>query len=460
MNKSVNAYLEAGNKIESLVTYDFKNESPWPDVKRETDPNKKFQLYKSKKTPPFDCDTSFLALDIYEQLWGWKHEERFALPEQLSPYFSGKWERMGSDTINSFSTIYNAARKIYKDDYESISSNPLLSKFALMTHCIGNFTLVPFHLDPEQDGMSFNQCRGFRGNRNNKYFVCDFFDLSLKLIQQSTDKQTFKSYIDVFLLNDYVDDEYNVIPLFKRHKAFLREKTLSNENPEKFLPQNEQELNEYLTNVLKLIEARGNRMVSTLRKESPHTKPVETVQKSKSLKLSPKVKRYILAPLAAFAIVFLALSYYIIYIYAFHGGFISLTKKYGFSRVVSETISLWGSIFADLIKVTFVIIILLVILFFILRLALKKLWAVLCEKFKRCDKCKKFFAYERINTKLINSEQISVLMQTTERYANGDLKGTGEQYVPGTRKTYTDTYRCKYCGHEINCTYTKDRPNI
>ena len=47
-------YLASGNLLESLATYDFKNESPWSDVNSETNPLKKFQLYKAKETPKFE----------------------------------------------------------------------------------------------------------------------------------------------------------------------------------------------------------------------------------------------------------------------------------------------------------------------------------------------------------------------------------------------------------------------
>ena len=75
MYKNLEMYLASGNLLESLATYDFKNESPWSDVNSETNPLKKFQLYKAKETPKFDCDSSdgtcSLTSDIYNRLWGW-----------------------------------------------------------------------------------------------------------------------------------------------------------------------------------------------------------------------------------------------------------------------------------------------------------------------------------------------------------------------------------------------------
>lgn len=193
MYRNLEMYLVSGNSLESLVTYDFKNESPWPDVNNETNPLKKFQLCRArskaaeeKNEPNFDCDSSDgtcpLTSDIYNRLWGWTYENRFHLPERLSSCFQGQWERMGSDTMNSFSTIYRIASPVYYNNSRLLEQNELLVSFASLTHTIGNFTLVPFQLSPQKDRRSFNQYRGFRGNDSNPYFVYDFFDLSLKLI--------------------------------------------------------------------------------------------------------------------------------------------------------------------------------------------------------------------------------------------------------------------------------------
>ena len=38
MYKNLEMYLASGNLLESLATYDFKNESPWSDVNSETNP--------------------------------------------------------------------------------------------------------------------------------------------------------------------------------------------------------------------------------------------------------------------------------------------------------------------------------------------------------------------------------------------------------------------------------------
>lgn len=260
----------AENSMETLLTYDFKNESPWTDVVNEPFAIKKFQRYKLHNQSvswKFDCDgfngSCKLANDIYRTLWGWHFKTRFSMPKSLADNLGSQWKRLGSDTMNSFATIYNVAEKIYQENPTALFENSRLNKFASFTHNIGNFTLIPFKLD-SQDRLSFNQSRGFNGGSN--YFVFDFFDLSLKLIKEKTDDPLFKSYIDLFFLNDYVDENYNIKPLFSRHGQFLQEDRISLENPEKFLPQNEEELNELLDNILKLIQKRGQRILEELKK--------------------------------------------------------------------------------------------------------------------------------------------------------------------------------------------------
>jgi len=165
--------------------------------------------------------------------------------------------------MNSFSTTYSQALKIDSQDHDTVNININLQKFAGLIHPIGNFTLIPFKLDWQNDKKSFNQ---YRGANFGKYFVYDYFDLSLKLIKENISDDAFRSYVDTFYLNNYVDMNYIIRPLFKSHEEFLRSSKLDLENPKKFIPQNEAELNEYLVNVINNIELRGRRIVDELEK--------------------------------------------------------------------------------------------------------------------------------------------------------------------------------------------------
>ena len=193
MYGSIEGFLTAGHSLEALWEYDFKNESPWPDVVGETDPIRKFRLYKGKTEPPFDCDRCQLAMNLYTRLWGWSYGRRGVMPESLASRFGGRITGFGSDTMNSFATVYRTARNIYYQSAKSPDANKRLAQFAALTHTAGNFTLVPYQLDPANDKRSFNSYRGYRGEDGNKYFVYDFSDLSLKLIQEYLGQETFQS---------------------------------------------------------------------------------------------------------------------------------------------------------------------------------------------------------------------------------------------------------------------------
>ena len=377
MYKNLEMYLASGNLLESLATYDFKNESPWSDVNSETNPLKKFQLYKAKETPKFDCDSSdgtcSLTSDIYNRLWGWTYENRFHLSEPLSGCFQEQWERMGSDTMNSFSTIYRIASPIYYNKLRLLEQNELLVSFASLTHTIGNFTLVPFQLSPQKDRRSFNQCRGFRGNDSNPYFVYDFFDLSLKLIQENTSVQVFKDYIDTFFLNDYVDKDYRIIPLFKRHQVFLKEQYLSVEDPTAFLPQNETELNEYLSNVNRLIQKRGKRIVDALKKQIPNNESKSILTTSPTQKSTfGKAQKFFLA---AFSFIILSLVGSCISVAAEYqnaGGFSAIIQEYGYSAFIKDFIKVCLYTARNTFVLIAIIALVVYALFSLLRLLAKK----------------------------------------------------------------------------------------
>ena len=78
----------------------------------------------------------------------------------------------------------------------------------------------------------------------------------------------------------------------------------------------------------------------------------------------------------------------------------------------------------------------------------------------KCHACKRWGAMKRIQTELLKQEDISVLMEMAHRNVRGDYIGSHEQYIPGKRKIYKDTYKCQYCGNFESYTYTKDKASI
>ncbi|MCM1186850.1 MAG: hypothetical protein NC251_01690 [Lachnoclostridium sp.] len=78
----------------------------------------------------------------------------------------------------------------------------------------------------------------------------------------------------------------------------------------------------------------------------------------------------------------------------------------------------------------------------------------------RCPICKRWAAVVWADTEQISETKISVPITTRTRNRDGEVIGTSEQYVPGSRYTYCDTYRCKYCGHEEKYKRQRDCANI
>lgn len=78
----------------------------------------------------------------------------------------------------------------------------------------------------------------------------------------------------------------------------------------------------------------------------------------------------------------------------------------------------------------------------------------------RCHICKRWNALELTKTETLKQEDISVLVELEHRNTNREVIGTQDQYIPGKRKTYQDTYKCKYCGHLETCTRTEDKASV
>ena len=448
-------FLHDGS-ADKLAQYDFKNESPWEDVRNERDPIIKFQKYKAhNKTDAnkFDCDNSngtcALSNEIYYALWQWQYKSRFSLQLPLSSLFGTNWERFGSDTMNSFQTTYNQAVKIYGNSKEA-NSNRALQRFASLTHAIGNFVLVPFKLSLN-DEKSFNQ---YRGANFGKYFVYDYFDLSLKLIKETVEESVFKSYIDTFYLNDYVDENYNILPLLSRHKVFLQQEKMDMSNPEKFLPQNEDELNEYLNNINYLIKTRGSRLVEKLKSLGSITElKTNSIEQSKRTKKEPSkfiktLKRWLILFIVCIVVVTIPLLYSIMSDIFSYISFRDAVNAYGLYPVlvaVSEEFIFKDFILSALSLGILLLLVIKLIKFCIVRFANKCL--------RRCQTCRRLFAVSRIKTSIDRQENIAILVRVKDRDVDGTITGTREQYIPGTRTIYKDTYQCKYCG----CTHTHYR---
>ncbi len=78
----------------------------------------------------------------------------------------------------------------------------------------------------------------------------------------------------------------------------------------------------------------------------------------------------------------------------------------------------------------------------------------------KCHACKRWNALKLLKTEVLKQEKISVLVELKQRNLNREVTGTQDQYIPGKRKTYQDTYQCKYCGNLEIRTHTEDSASV
>lgn len=78
----------------------------------------------------------------------------------------------------------------------------------------------------------------------------------------------------------------------------------------------------------------------------------------------------------------------------------------------------------------------------------------------KCHACKRWNALKLLKTEILKQEKISVLVELKQRNLNREVTGTQDQYIPGKRKTYQDTYQCKYCGNLEIRTHTEDSASV
>ena len=256
------------NERRCPVQYDFKEELfkekrfetvELEKIKKEEDPIKKLLLGREadKKHKLWHVENCKLAKAIYCVLWGWHGDVT-------------QWPfRLNADVMNSFKTTYNAYQKIKIENGENELDYSQLVMFAKMTHTIGNFTIIPFYVEFEPgDGLkSFNFHRG-----TNKGPIQDYWDISLQVLKCFFERKYpgagfFKEYADTFFhtkeslnIEPYIDDNYNIIPLFTRKSGSI----CPQPSPQ---PESPKEMNEFLINVNTRILSRSKIMVKKLRKK-------------------------------------------------------------------------------------------------------------------------------------------------------------------------------------------------
>lgn len=264
---------QLGQKIKG-VKKPFKKENGYQMLGCTNTIERLFRYKDYNYTYNFDCDGNKncqLSLDIYEKLWNQQNnagskerkkadEESSKEPQKAERPKSYKGLSINShnnfdkniifspDTMNSFVKRY---REITESDeysgFESVNeAYDKLSRFAVLTHTIGNFCLVP---------------KGFNTHRN--AMQNDFWDLSLLELKTKGFKkfkpEHFKQYIDTFFLWDYVDTNYEPLSLFLSNDDFKGKNGKGKDDRSKY--------NNFLENVEYAITNRGKFMVYMLNHE-------------------------------------------------------------------------------------------------------------------------------------------------------------------------------------------------
>lgn len=309
--------INQGMENVKLYKYDLKNEideSIYKHVKKsqvqkvlKAEGLEKFFHYKQLSKSPFnigfDCDGSgqgnpkhycVLSREIYRLLWGFDDFDKSKKNIKINRYGLSDFNEkilLGPDTMNTLASTFihqyndtdlvNYLRyNLNKNKSQRLSSSlisqgfdiedkdkkeefinklkvnlqvakqdklySLWENFAVYSHTIGNMVLVP---------KGFNSYRGICSS------LKDFWDLSLDClkwnkgnISDNEFSENFKRYIDFFFLWEYVDDKYEIKPIFESHKQKM--------GPANFLSQDsvfplKAELISYLENLEKLVYRRG-----------------------------------------------------------------------------------------------------------------------------------------------------------------------------------------------------------
>ena len=243
-----------------------------------------------------------LAVDLYEQLWGWREgqQRRYgSLFRTVEPFGA-----LGGDTLNSVQTTLNCYLEALKDEQEiyrqQLLPNPRdpkkpgnasirfciqlywlfgkdfikqlagkneLSCFIGLTHTAGNLALMP---------------AGYNGYRGGAKQLHDYSDLSIYNLlhncdgksakyfgeDEETRKRNVTMFINFSFLWDYVkkaeDGTYEVLPLCDSHKLKMQTWAVMNVwDKENVLPHKE-ELEELCRNINNKIARRGRFMMAML----------------------------------------------------------------------------------------------------------------------------------------------------------------------------------------------------
>jgi hypothetical protein len=119
-----------------------------------------------------------------------------------------------------------------------------LNKYAQLTHTIGNILTVPCN-----------------SNYKKGKYIYDYCDLGLKSLKDLLSPSCWGSFVKSHYLDEYVDENDNVIPLWKNH---LVNSSLSPKDNGNQIPKESNQIHEFLSNVNCRIINRGKYLIKNL----------------------------------------------------------------------------------------------------------------------------------------------------------------------------------------------------
>lgn len=251
------------NSLYDLDKFDLKNLVI--GLEQEEDVFRKYEGYREKLVINSVPYVSFKA-DISNRLWDWKVENPYRFEGKLSVFDSiwgkneekGFWSHMDLDYAISFPRIYKIAKDIYKDNLTELEKNQLLKENLTLCYTVGNLNLLPHRLtDKNITAYKVNYVP--RALEKYPFFAVGFIDAVLLLIKKYTTEEMFKNYVDIFYWDDFVDENYNVIPLLPKIE------NIDVETESLVFPKTEEELNCYLEKVNTLLKLRNKRVINALK---------------------------------------------------------------------------------------------------------------------------------------------------------------------------------------------------
>lgn len=232
--------------VEFDINFDFRNDSICGDP--DTDSLKLYEIHKLLWTKNL-FNGKFLELDVFT--------------------INGKYGRilLKSNLCDNLSSDRMCPHFVgrYSDKFEGWLNEEEKKEFEYKVRTIGGHIVFPAH---RKNGFTIKQARGVNKN------ICDRFDLTLECIRRFYKKETsplyetilryndffslfesFQNYINFFLLQDFVDEEYNVkfcVPFGNFHSTPL--------------PSSKEEYIEYKNNTIQSIDLRNERIKKVLQK--------------------------------------------------------------------------------------------------------------------------------------------------------------------------------------------------